>query len=164
MASEENKITMEETAKHTEEVNQEVSEGQTVQEAEPQEPVMETPVVERSEPMAEKSVAEELPVVHREVHQEPQHAFSREEWILTHLEGKELLEYLKLEHQKEEDELSAKETRQKRILSAFQLAMSLAAAVSIVYVLSANPTILVNILYIAGLIAGMWIWKNPREK
>ena len=67
-----------------------------------------------------------------------------------------------MENEKEKAALRAKETRQERILSAFQLTVSLAAAVGIIYVLSADPTILVNVLYIAGITGGLWLWKRNK--
>ena len=57
----------------------------------------------------------------------------------------------------------AKETRQKRILSAFQLTVSLAAVIVVMFLLRDNPTVMVNILYIIGIIAALWIWKNAKS-
>ena len=89
--------------------------------------------------------------------------FSREEWILTHIGDENLMEYLRMEQKKEEDVRKAKEARQKRILSAFQLTISLAAVIVVMFLLSENPTVMVNILYIIAIIAALWIWKNPRS-
>lgn len=88
--------------------------------------------------------------------------FSREEWILTHIGDENLMEYLRMEQKKEEDVRKAKEARQKRILSAFQLTISLAAVIVVMFLLKENPTVMVNILYIIAIIAALWIWKNPR--
>ncbi len=90
--------------------------------------------------------------------------FSKEQWILTHIGDENLLEYLKMEHQKEEERQRAKDTRQKRILSAFQLTISLVAVIVVIFLLRDNPTVMVNILYIIAIIAALWIWKNPRSK
>lgn len=89
--------------------------------------------------------------------------FSREEWILTHIGDENLMEYLRMEQKKEEDMRKAKEARQKRILSAFQLTISLAAVIVVMFLLRENPTVMVNILYIIAIIAALWIWKNPRS-
>ena len=103
-----------------------------------------------------------------EMDQEEQEAgvkpeFSREEWILTHIGDENLMEYLRMEQKKEEDVRKAKEARQKRILSAFQLTVSLAAVIAVMFLLRDNPTVMVNILYIIAIIAALWIWKNPKS-
>ena len=74
------------------------------------------------------------------------------------------MEYLELEQKREELMQKTKEARQKRILSAFQLAVSLAAVVGIIWLLRDNPTVMVNILYIIGIVGALWIWKNPKSK
>lgn len=89
--------------------------------------------------------------------------FSREQWILTHIGDENLMEYLRMEQKKEEDVRKAKEARQKRFLSAFQLTVSLAAVIIVMFLLRENPTVMVNILYIIAIIAALWIWKNPRS-
>lgn len=89
--------------------------------------------------------------------------FSRDKWILTHINNDDLLEYLKLEQERAEQLRIAKDVRGKRLMAAFQLAASLAAIVAVVYLLKDVPTILVNILYIVGIIAALWLWKNPRD-
>ncbi len=89
---------------------------------------------------------------------------ARDRWILANIGKEHLMDYLKLEQRRMELLQSARDTRQKRILTAFQLTVSLAAIVAVVYLLKDNPTILVNILYIAGIIAGLWIFKNPHNK
>lgn len=90
--------------------------------------------------------------------------FSREQWILTHIGDENLMDYLALEQRREETRQKAKDARQKRILSAFQLAVSLAAIVGVTSLLRDNPTVLVNILYIIGIVSALWIWKNPKSK
>lgn len=102
-----------------------------------------------------------------EMKSEPQpeaEAFSREKWILTHLSSDNLLEYLELEHKREELLQKTKEAKQKRLLSAFQLFISLAAVVAIIWLLRDNPSVMVNILYIIGIVGALWIWKNPKSK
>ena len=150
MISEENKKTNEEPVNTAEQQTEE----------ENTEPKISTGFVEAVvEPQPQ---SEPQPSVTIQAQSEPQRPFSREEWILTHLEDHDLLEYLKMENEKEKAALRAKETRQERILSAFQLTVSLAAAVGIIYVLSADPTILVNVLYIAGITGGLWLWKRNK--
>lgn len=90
--------------------------------------------------------------------------FSRDEWILSQIGKEHLMEYLTLEQKRNELDKQLKETREKRLFNAFELTLSLAAIVAVVYLLRDNPTILVNILYIAGIIAGLWLWKNTKEK
>lgn len=90
--------------------------------------------------------------------------FSSEQWILTHIGDENLMEYLKMEQKKEEDIRKAKDGRQKRILSAFQLTVSLAAVITVIFLLRDNPTVMVNILYIIAIIVAFWIWKNPKQK
>ena len=153
MSLEENKTANEESVN-----NEEQQAGETVKEEAMQE--MQAEPVKKLEESQSGPVPQ--PSVTIQPQPEPQRPFSREEWILTHLEGHDLLEYLKMENEKEKTALRAKETRQERILSAFQLTISMAAAVAIIYVLSADPTILVNVLYIAGIIGGLWLWKRNK--
>ena len=89
--------------------------------------------------------------------------FSREQWILTHIGNENIMEYLRMEQKKEDEIRKAKESKQKRLLSAFQLTVSLAAVIVVMFLLRYNPTVMVNILYIIAIIAGLWIWKNPRS-
>lgn len=86
--------------------------------------------------------------------------FSRDQWILSHLNEKDLIKYLELEQKRTEMSQQAKETREKRIFTAFQLTVSLAAVVAVTYLLKDNPSILVSILYTIGIIAALWIWKK----
>ncbi|MGC4018297.1 MAG: hypothetical protein QM793_03050 [Muricomes sp.] len=90
--------------------------------------------------------------------------FSRDAWILSHIDNTQLMEYLRLEQRRNEFLQNVKETREKRIFKAFELTISLAAVVAVIFLLKDNPSILINILYIAGIIAAFWLWKNPREK
>lgn len=87
----------------------------------------------------------------------------RDRLILSTIKEDDLMEYLKLEQERLEFLQRAKDIRERRILSAFQLAVSLAAVVSIVYFLKDNPTILISILYIIGILIALWVWKNPRD-
>lgn len=129
----------------------------------------ETPVNKPDENMAGSSAAEaeseaEIKDVEQAAeHMEMQSDFSREQWILTHIGDENLMEYLRMEHKKEEEVRKAKEAKQKRILSAFQLTVSLAAVIVVMFLLRDNPTVMVNILYIIAIVAALWIWKNPRS-
>lgn len=106
--------------------------------------------------------------------QKPKHRFfrfrntdaeeTRDRWILSRIDNAHLMEYLTLEQKRFEQQQAAKETREKRLFTAFRLTISLAAIVAIVYLLKDNPTILVNILYIAGILAAIWFLKNPKDK
>lgn len=73
-----------------------------------------------------------------------------EEHITEYLEGSR---EARLQHFKEE--------REKRLLTAFELTAALVSVVLVVYFLKDNPAILVNILYLAGALTGLWIWKRP---
>ncbi len=55
---------------------------------------------------------------------------------------------------------NAREVRERRIFSGFQLTVSLAAIVAIVGFLKDDPTVLVNILYIIGIITVLWILRR----
>lgn len=109
--------------------------------------------------------SEEKPI-HKFLHYKPheEKEFSRDEWIFSQLDKEDLMEYLALEQTRSELDRQLKETREKRLFCAFQLTVSLAAVVAVVYLLRDNPTILVNILYIAGIVACLWLWKNPKDK
>lgn len=89
--------------------------------------------------------------------------FSRDKWILSRIRDEDLMEYLKLEQKRNEQLQLIKEKRSKRLMTAFQLTISLVALVTVIYLLKDTPTILVNILYICGIIAALWLWKNPRD-
>lgn len=90
--------------------------------------------------------------------------FSRDEWILSHIENSQLMEYLRLEQKRSEFLQEVKDTREKRILKAIELTLALFTTIAIVYLLKDEPTILINILYIAGIVTAFWFWKNPRDK
>ena len=89
---------------------------------------------------------------------------SRDKLILSRIKDEDLMEYLALEQRRLEFLQQAKETKQKRLLTAFQLLISLAAIVAVTYLLKDNPTILISILYIVGIIAALNIWKNPHDR
>ncbi len=89
---------------------------------------------------------------------------SRDKMILSRIKDEDLMEYLALEQRRLEFLQQAKEAKEKRILIAFQLLISLAAIVGITYLLQDNPTILISILYIVGIIAALNAWRNPHDK
>ncbi|MGF0032450.1 hypothetical protein ACQRBN_05725 [Bariatricus sp. SGI.154] len=91
-------------------------------------------------------------------------SYSRDQLILSRIKDEDLMDYLKLEQERLEFLQQAKEVKEKRLLTAFQLTISLAAIVAVTYLLKDNPTILISILYIVGIIAALNIWKNPRDK
>lgn len=90
--------------------------------------------------------------------------FTREDWILSRIPEEDLMEYLALEHKKNEMLQHAKEIKEKRIFTTLQIAISLAAIVGVVGLLRDNPTVLVNILYITGIIIALWIWRGKQDK
>ena len=69
------------------------------------------------------------------------------------------MKYLEMEHERLEMMQSIKEAREKRSFTMLQLLISLAAIVIVVFLLRDNPTVLVNILYIVGIIIVLWILK-----
>lgn len=89
---------------------------------------------------------------------------SRDKMILSRIKDEDLMKYLELEQRRLEFLQQAKEAKEKRILTAFQLLISLAAIVAITYLLQDNPTILISILYIVGIVAALNVWKNPHDK
>lgn len=90
--------------------------------------------------------------------------FFRDKWILSRISDEQLMNYLTLEQRRNELQQQARESKEKRIFRAFQLTAALASIVAVIYLLRDNPTILVNILYIAGILTAFWFWKNPRDK
>ena len=95
---------------------------------------------------------------------DPSDNFSRDQWILSHIKDEDLMEYLRLEQHRMELLQQAKEKREKRIFTLVQLLLSLAAVIAVTYLLKDNPTILLSILYIDGIIGAFWIMKNPKDK
>ena len=95
---------------------------------------------------------------------DPSDNFSRDQWILSHIKDEDLMEYLRLEQHRMELLQQAKEKREKRIFTLVQLLLSLAAVIAVTYLLKDNPTILLSILYIVGIIGAFWLMKNPKDK
>lgn len=89
---------------------------------------------------------------------------SRDKLILSRIKDEDLMEYLALEQRRVEFIQQAKEAKEKRILDAFRLVVTLAAIVALTYFLQDNPTILISILYVAGIVAALKVWRNPQDK
>lgn len=89
---------------------------------------------------------------------------SRDKLILSRIKDEDLMEYLALEQRRVEFLQQVKEAKEKRILDAFRLVVTLAAIVALTYFLQDNPTILISILYVAGIVAALKVWRNPQDK
>ena len=89
---------------------------------------------------------------------------SRDDYIIRRLRDEDLLEYLKMQEQKEEKLRAEKELRNSRIFFLIQVAIIAVAVVLIVWFLKDNPTVLTNILYIGGILLAMWFWKHSSDK
>lgn len=90
--------------------------------------------------------------------------FTREDWILSRIPSEDLMEYLTMEQKKNDMLQKAKEIKEKRIFTTIQIAISMAAIVAVVALLKDNPTVLVNILYITGIVIALWIWRGKQDK
>ena len=89
--------------------------------------------------------------------------YIREQAVLSRIDDEHLMDYLLLEQKRYENEQKFRDERGKRILSAFQLAVSLAAIVAVIGFLKDVPTVLVNILYIIGIVAAIWLWRTKNK-
>lgn len=90
--------------------------------------------------------------------------FTREDWILSRIPEEDLMGYLTMEQKKSEMLQKAKEIKEKRIFTTLQIAISMSAIVAVVALLRDNPTVLVNILYITGIVIALWIWRGKQDK
>ena len=88
--------------------------------------------------------------------------YLREKYILEKIPDDQLLEYLKLEEKRHELQVQERNIREKRIMNAFMLTAILAAIVAVVYSLHENPTVLISILYIGGILAGIHVWNKKK--
>lgn len=123
------------------------------------------PINEEKEADAqEKSIYRKGNPFRRKTYFGDEEEMARDEWILSRLRDEDLMEYLSLEHQKAEMLQKAKETKERRVFFLVQMIVSLAAIVGVVYFLKSEPVVLVNILYITGIVIVLWIWKNPKDK
>lgn len=89
--------------------------------------------------------------------------FSRDEWILSRISEEHLMEYLRLEQKRMELLQEAKERRNKRIMTAFMSTIILVAVVIMFYLLKDNPAILVNILYLGGILTAFLLWDKNKK-
>ena len=89
--------------------------------------------------------------------------YLREKYILEKIPDDQLLEYLKLEEKRHELQVQERNIREKRIMNAFMLTVILAAIVAVVYSLHENPTVLISILYIGGILAGIHVWNKKNK-
>ena len=74
------------------------------------------------------------------------------------------MEYLRMEDEKERRIQQAKELKEKRIFIGFQMLFAMLSVVIVVYLLQDNPTVLINILYLMGIVAVLWLWRKPKEQ
>lgn len=88
--------------------------------------------------------------------------YLREKYILEKIPDDQLLEYLKLDEKRHELQVQERNIREKRIMNAFMLTVILAAIVAVVYSLHENPTVLISILYIGGILAGVHVWNKKK--
>lgn len=136
-------------------------ENNTVENNIPEENIFTSPETEESESVIEEN---ELPRRHFFHAQRDELQFLRDKWILSKISDDNLMDYLKLEQKRSEIMHQEKEAREKRIMTGFVLTVSLAAIVAVVGLLRDNPTILVNILYIAGFLGALWLWRKENDK
>ncbi|GAB5612661.1 hypothetical protein JCM37173_31890 [Allocoprococcus similis] len=99
---------------------------------------------------------------HRIFHTAKELNYLREKYILEKIPDDQLLEYLKLEEKRHELQVQERNIREKRIMNAFMLTVILAAIVAVVYSLHENPTVLISILYIGGILAGIHVWNKKK--
>ncbi|MGN1166891.1 MAG: hypothetical protein ACI4S2_10760 [Lachnospiraceae bacterium] len=93
----------------------------------------------------------------------PDEDFTRDDYILARVRDEDLMEYLRMEQERERERRAAKEIRERRIFRTLQLMAILIAVAVIVGFLKDSPMVLVNILYIFGILLAVWIWKNPKD-
>ena len=88
---------------------------------------------------------------------------NRDEQILSRISDDDLMEYLRMEQKRMELLQQAKEVREKRFWTTFQLLICLLSVVLIIYFLKDNPVILVTILYTLGILAALRIWSKTQN-
>ena len=77
--------------------------------------------------------------------------------------NRDLMEYLRMEQKRMELLQQAKEVREKRFWTTFQLAICLLSVILVIYFLKDNPVILVTILYTLGILAALRIWSKAQN-
>ena len=75
----------------------------------------------------------------------------------------DLMEYLRMEQKRMELLQQAKEVREKRFWTTFQLSICLLSVILVIYFLKDNPVILVTILYTFGILAALRIWSKGQN-
>ena len=88
---------------------------------------------------------------------------NRDEQILSRISDEDLMEYLRMEQKRMELLQQAKEVREKRFWTTFQLAICLLSVILVIYFLKDNPVILVTILYTLGILAALRIWSKAQN-
>ena len=88
---------------------------------------------------------------------------NRDEQILSRISDEDLMEYLRMEQKRMELLQQAKEVREKRFWTTFQLAICLLSVILVIYFLKDNPVILVTILYTFGILAALRIWSQAQN-
>ena len=88
---------------------------------------------------------------------------NRDEQILSRISDEDLMEYLRMEQKRMELLQQAKEVREKRFWTTFQLFICLLSIILVIYFLKDNPVILVTILYTVGILAALRIWSKSQN-
>ena len=88
---------------------------------------------------------------------------NRDEQILSRISDEDLMEYLRMEQKRMELLQQAKEVREKRFWTTFQLFICLLSVILVIYFLKDNPVILVTILYTFGILAALRIWSKSQN-
>ena len=78
-------------------------------------------------------------------------------------EDEDLMEYLRMEQKRMELLQQAKEVREKRFWTTFQLFICLLSVILVIYFLKDNPVILVSILYTVGILTALRIWSKSQN-
>ena len=88
---------------------------------------------------------------------------NRDEQILSRISDEDLMEYLRMEQKRMELLQQAKEVREKRFWTTFQLFICLLSVILVIYFLKDNPVILVSILYTVGILTALRIWSKSQN-
>ena len=88
---------------------------------------------------------------------------NRDEQILSRISDEDLMEYLRMEQKRMELLQQAKEVREKRFWTTFQLSVCLLSVILVIYFLKDNPVILVTILYTFGILTALRIWSKGQN-
>ena len=79
------------------------------------------------------------------------------------ISDEDLMEYLRMEQKRKELLQQAKEVREKRFWTTFQLFICLLSVILVIYFLKDNPVILVTILYTVGILTALRIWSKSQN-